>query len=126
VSRQEKVAEAIKRIISNFIVQDRLKDPRIGFITITKVELSHDLRNANVFFSVLGKDADYKDTKEALDDALGFIRTLVARNIRLRFAPELTFKEDRSSEYSVKIEEILNEIKEKDEHKKSRRLLKKK
>jgi len=111
MSRQERVEEAIKKEVS-LIIHDELKDPRIGFVTITRVELSKDLRNAKIFYSVLGKDEDYRKTKIALDSALGFIRSLVAQRINLRFATELMFQEDRSTEYSVRIEEVLNKIKE--------------
>ncbi len=113
MSRQERVEEAIKKEVS-LIIHDELKDPRIGFVTITRVELSKDLRNAKIFYSVLGKDEDYGKTKIALDSALGFIRSLVAQRINLRFATELMFQEDRSTEYSVRIEEVLNKIKELD------------
>lgn len=111
MSRQERVQEALKKEISN-IIHEELKDPRLGFVTITAVEITPDLSYAKVFFSVLGKDQDYKRTKEALDSALGFIRRLIAQRIELRLVPEITFKEDRSSEYSIRIEEVLNEIKE--------------
>ena len=124
MSRRDKVAEAIKKEVS-LIIHDELKDPRLGFVTITGVELSQDLRYAKICFSVLGKEDDHKKTKLALDSALGFIRRLIAQRIRLMFVPEIVFKEDRSSEYSVRIEEVLNEIKELDEPKKSRRLRKK-
>ena len=116
MSRQERVEEAIKKEVST-IIHDELKDPRIGFVTITKVELSKDLRNARIFYSVLGKEEEHEKTKQALDSALGFIRSLVATRINLRFATELIFTEDRSTEYSVKIEEVLNKLKEQDEHK---------
>ncbi|MFA6357652.1 MAG: 30S ribosome-binding factor RbfA [Candidatus Omnitrophota bacterium] len=109
--RRERVEEAIKKEVS-LIIHDQLKDPRIGFVTITKVELSTDLRNAKIFYSVLGKEEDHKKTKTALDSALGFIRSLVAQRINMRFATELMFQEDHSTEYSVKIEELLNEVKE--------------
>jgi len=111
MSRKDKVTEAIRKEVS-IIVHDELKDPRLGFVTITRVEMSKDLRFAKIFFSVLGKDEDYKKTRDALDSALGFIRRLVAQRIRLRFAPEIIFREDRSSEYSVKIQQVLEEIKE--------------
>jgi len=111
MARYEKVAEAIKKEVSN-IIHDELNDPRLGFVTITNVELTEDLRYAKIFFSVLGKEQDYIKTQKALDSALGFIRKLIAQRIQLRFAPELAFREDRSSEYSVRIEEVLNEIKE--------------
>lgn len=109
MSRQEKVAKAIKQEVS-IILHDELKDPRLGFVTVTGAEVTADLRQAKVFFSVLGQDEDYKKTKEALDSALGFIRRLIAQRIRLRFAPEIIFREDRSSEYSIHIQEVLDEI----------------
>jgi len=108
--RIEKVTEAIRQEAS-IIIHDELKDPRLGFVTITRVEMTPNLRFARIFFSVLGQDRDYTKTKEALDSALGFIRSLIAQRIRLRFAPEIAFYEDHSSEYSIKIEEVLNEIK---------------
>jgi ribosome-binding factor A len=111
MARYEKVAEALKKEISN-IIHDELNDPRLGFVTVTNVELTQDLRYAKVFFSVLGKDQEYKKTKDALDSALGFIRRLIAQRIRLRFTPEIAFKEDRSGEFSIKIQQVLEEIKE--------------
>lgn len=114
--RHERVEEAIKKEVST-IIHDELKDPRVGFVTITKVELSKDLRNAKIFYSVLGKEESHKKTKLALDSALGYVRSLVAQRINMRFACELMFEEDLSVEYSIKIEEILNQIKEKDEPK---------
>lgn len=113
MSRHERVEEAIKKEVS-LIIHDQLKDPRVGFVTITRVELSQDLRNAKIFYSVLGKEEDYAKTRIALNSALGFIRSLVARRINMRFATELMFQEDRSTEYSIKIEEVLNKIKELD------------
>lgn len=108
--REDKVSEALKQEISNIILSE-LRDPRIGFITVTRVELTHDLRYARVFFSVLGKDEEYEKTKKALDSASGFIRRLIAQRIRLRFAPEISFKEDRSVEYSIQIQKALEEVK---------------
>ncbi len=124
MSRRDRVTEAIRKEIS-MILHSELKDPRLGFLTISKVELTQDLRSAKVFFSVLGKEEDYKKTRQALDSALGFIRKLIAERINLRLAPEIIFKEDRSSEYSVRIQEVLDELKELNEPKKSRRLRKK-
>lgn len=125
MSRIEKVTKAIKKEISN-IIHDELNDPRLGFVTVTRVELAPDLRIAKIFFSVLGDEEKYKKTREALDSAMGFIRRLIAQRIRLRFTPELIFKEDRSSEYSVRIQELLNQIDGLDEPKASNRLRKKK
>jgi ribosome-binding factor A len=125
MGRPDKVSHAIKKEVS-LIIHDELKDPRLGFVTITDVEMTPDLREARIYFSVLGKEEEHKNTKEALDSALGFIRRLIGQRIKLRFVPEISFREDRSSEYGARIEEILNQIKEKDEPKKSRRTHKKK
>lgn len=116
MSRHDKVSEALRQEVSN-IIHSELKDPRLGFITVTRVELTQDLRYAKIFFSVLGKEEEYRKTKEALDSALGFIRRLIAQRIRLRFVPELSFQEDRSVEYSIRIMEALNEIRELDKPK---------
>jgi len=113
MARKEKVQDAIQKEVSS-IIQNEIKDPRLGFVTITSVEIADDLRYAKIFFSVLGKEEDYKRTKEALDSAQGFIRKLIAQRIQLRFAPEISFREDKASIYSVRIEEVLNEIKELD------------
>jgi len=125
MARFEKVAETLKKEISN-IIHDELKDPRLGFVTITRVELTKDLRYAKVFFSVLGKEDEHERTKAALDSALGFIRRLIAQRVKLQFVPEIVFKEDRSGEYSTRIEEILQEIKKDNGPKKDNRLHKKK
>lgn len=114
----------LKREVSQ-ILHDELNDPRLGFITVTKVEMTPDLRYAKIFYSVLGADEAYKKTKEALDSALGFIRKLVAERMRLRFVPEIMFKEDKSAQYSVRIQEVLDQIKELNEPEKSSRVRKK-
>jgi len=111
--RQERIAEAIRQEAS-VIIHDKLNDPRLGFITITRAEITQDLRYAKIFFSVLGNDQAYKKTKAALNSSMGFVRKLISQRLNLRFAPEIAFYEDRSSEYSVRIEEVLNQIKELD------------
>ncbi len=116
MSRQDKVAEAIRQEVS-LIIHDKIKDPRLGFVTIIRVEIAKDLRLAKVFYSVLGKEEDRKKTQEALTSALGYIRSLVAKRLNMRLATEIIFKEDRSTEFSVRIEEVLNDIKEKNEPK---------
>ncbi len=124
MSRQERVAQALKEEVSS-IIHYELNDPRLGFVTITRVELTQDMRNAKIFFSVLGDAQAYKKTAEALNSALGFIRRLIAQRMRLRLAPEIIFKEDRSTEYSVRIQEVLDKIKEQDVARKSSRRRKK-
>lgn len=120
MSRHERVEEAIRKEVST-IIHDELKDPRIGFITVTRVELTKDLRSAKIFYSVLGKEEERRKTRLALDSALGYIRKLVAQRINLRIATELMFKEDHSTEYSVRIEEVLSQLKELNEPKKDLR-----
>lgn len=111
MARHAKVSEALKREIGSIIHQE-LKDPRLGFVTITHLELTPDLRYARVFFSVLGKEEERRKSKEALESALGFIRRLIAQRIDLRLVPEISFHEDRSAEYSIQIQEALDRIKE--------------
>ncbi len=123
--RHDKITAALKKEVSN-IIHDELRDPRLGFVTIIKVELTPDLRNAKIFFSVLGSEKEHIKTKEALDSAAGFIRRLIARRIKLRLVPEIIFREDRSGEYSVRIEQVLNEIKELNGDKRSSRVRKRK
>lgn len=110
MARVEKVTEELRREVSN-IIHGELKDPRLGFVTVTGAQLSKDLRVAKIYFSVLGKEEEHIKTKEALKSATGFIRRLIAQRLGMRFVPEIMFKEDRSSEYSMRIEEVLNEIK---------------
>ena len=123
--RHDKITAALKKEVSN-IIHDELRDPRLGFVTIIKVELTPDLRNAKIFFSVLGSEQEHIKTREALDSAAGFIRRLIARRIKLRLVPEIIFREDRSGEYSVRIEQVLNEIKELNGDKRSSRVRKRK
>jgi ribosome-binding factor A len=130
MARHDKVAKALHREISS-IIHDELKDPRLGFVTLTRVELTQDMRFAKVFYSVLGTEQAYQKTQQALESALGFIKKLVSQRIRLRFAPDILFKEDHSVEYSVRIDEILNQIKAEQQLKpyaaqKTRRSIKKK
>lgn len=108
--RQEKVAEQLKRELS-LVIQNDLKDPHIGFITITRVDMSGDLRYAKVYFSSLGNDRQKTDSLNALKKAAGFIRKLIGEKIRLRYTPQLTFKLDESSEYSFRMAELLDKLK---------------
>jgi ribosome-binding factor A len=84
-----------------------LKDPRIGFLTITDVDTAPDLRRATVFYSVMGDDAVHKATAAALASAASRIRTAVGTQIRMKYLPELIFEVDPSIEYGLKISSIL-------------------
>jgi ribosome-binding factor A len=111
--RVSRVGEQIKKEIVD-IVRSDVKDPRVGFVTITGVEASGDLQHATVYVSVLGNDDQRKGTLDALQKATGFIRAEVGRRIRLRRTPELHFKLDTSLDYSTRIGEVLRDIKEGD------------
>ena len=115
--RHDKVIAALKREISN-IVQYELKDSRLGFVTIMRVDLTDDLKYAKVFFSVLGEEKEQKSTKKALESAKPFIRCLIGERMKLRFVPEITFKLDHSVEYSISIQKAIDRIKtERENHK---------
>jgi ribosome-binding factor A len=111
--RHERVKQAIKREVSSIIVNE-LQDPRMGFVTITSVDLSPDMRYAKVLYSVMGNAEQHKKTKGALASALGLIRTLVAERVKLRYAPEVSFQEDLSTEYSVHMQEVFDKLKDLD------------
>ena len=113
MSRKERVQEAIKQEVSS-IIHDDLKDPCIGFVTVTRAELSPDLKFVRIFVSVLGKKKEEKATFVALERAKGYIRRLLANRIKLRFTPAIIFKEDKSAEYSVYISKKMDELKNED------------
>jgi ribosome-binding factor A len=106
--RSERVADLIRAEISS-LIQRELHDPGFGFVTITGVSVSDDLKSARVFFSCLGDDVQFTRTQEAFDRAAGFLRREVAHRCRLRFAPELHFRPDHSAETGARIERILKE-----------------
>ncbi|MDP3789209.1 MAG: 30S ribosome-binding factor RbfA [Candidatus Omnitrophota bacterium] len=110
-TRPERVAEAIRKEISTMI-QEELKDPRIGFTTITKVEITPDLRYAKIYYTVLGNEKEKKSTGIALKRAKGFIKGHIGDRLKLRFTPEITFKVDASTEYADKMERLFNKIHE--------------
>ncbi len=88
-----------------------LKDPRIGLATVTRVELSADLRHARVLVSILGEDAARDKSLQGLSSAAGFVRGEIARRLRLRRAPELVFVLDHGAEDSERIEVLLQKVK---------------
>lgn len=107
--RSERIAEQIKKEISELIRTD-VKDPRIGFATITRVEVAGDLQHAKVYVSVYGSAEEKELTMTALGRAAGFLRGEVTRRLRMRVAPEMTFKLDESGEYSAHIESVLRTL----------------
>lgn len=108
--RAARLAETIKEVVAD-ILQNELKDPRLGFATVTRVEVSPDLRYAKIFVSVYGSSEDEAVTLTVLERAQGFIRSTLGRRLRLRYVPEISFKSDLSIGYGVKVAEILKELK---------------
>ncbi|MBF6612291.1 MAG: 30S ribosome-binding factor RbfA [Chloroflexi bacterium] len=111
--RQIQVANAIQQHIS-YLLQRELKDPRIGFATITGVEVTGDLKYARVYVSVMGTPEEQRETMQAMTSGKGFIRRELANRMDIRFVPDLQFKLDTSAAYSDKITRLLSDLKEAD------------
>jgi ribosome-binding factor A len=109
--RAEKVQEFIQQEVSKIILTE-IKDPRIGFVTITTVEVTGDLRHAKIFVSLMGSDEQKANTWQGLKSALGFIRSEIGKRLHLRFVPELSLHLDESLEYSAHIQKLLFTIKQ--------------
>jgi len=107
--RTNRVGEQIKKELTDIIATE-VKDPRVGFVTITAVEASGDLQHVKVFVSIMGKTEEREATMAALDRATGFIRSEVAKRIRLRHVPTLLFRLDTSIDYSDRINSVLRDI----------------
>lgn len=109
MGRMEKVNNQMRREIST-IIQQELSDPRMAFITVTHVDVSPDLKNAKVYFSVLGDSNNIKDAGLVLNNARGLIRHMVSQRIQIRHTPEIHFVHDQSISINAKIEETIKEI----------------
>lgn len=107
--RVGRVAEQIKKELSH-IIQTELKDPGIGFMTVTGVDVTNDLSQAKVFISVLGNEEQKETSLKSLARGKGFIRSELGKRIRLRHVPELLFQFDTSIEYGSRIEKLLETI----------------
>ena len=107
--RIEKLQELIKQEMSKMLLRE-IKDPRIGFVTVTDVEMTGDLREAKIFVSIMGNDEQVKESMKGLQSALGFIRREIGRRIKIRFTPEISFALDTSLDYSEHIQKILLDI----------------
>lgn len=112
--RARRVGQAIQEELGRLFIKG-LKDPRIGFLTITGVKMTPDLRSGTVFYSVLGDEAARRETAAGLRAAGGFLRREVGRALSLRHTPELLFVYDESIERGARIEELLQEVKKQGE-----------
>jgi ribosome-binding factor A len=100
-------------MVSELLIKG-LKDPRIGFVTITGVKITDDLHLATAYFTVIGSDEEKKATGEGLQSARGFIRKELGKSLHMRYVPELIFRYDESVEYGSRIETLLKEISDTD------------
>lgn len=108
--RIERVKELLKHEIDD-IIRGRLKDPRVsGFITVTDVEVSRDLRHAKVFVSVLGPSEKKNEVLEGLTSASGFVRSELGRRVRIKFIPEVIFELDHTLEEADKVLRLINQV----------------
>jgi ribosome-binding factor A len=107
--RTGRVAEQIKKELG-VLFQTELKDPGIGFVTVTGVEVTNDLSQAKVYLSVMGDAEAKRKTMEALERAAGYLRSEIGKRIRLRHTPELLFRFDESIDYGNRIEGLLAQI----------------
>lgn len=108
--KHERVNQAVQRELGN-IIRSEVKDPRVGVMTsVTAVDVATDLKTCKVYVSVLGDEKAREETKKALDNAEGFIRTALASNLNMRNTPKLTFIMDDSIEYGVNMSEKIDEV----------------
>ena len=107
--RSQRIQELLLEEISKMI-QHGLKDPRIGFVTITQVDVSDNLKHANIFVSVMGTEQEKEDTMDAFRSATGFIRNTLGKNLNLRYIPQLGFKRDDTQTRVDKISKILKDL----------------
>lgn len=107
--RSNRIAEQIQKELGE-IISRKIKDPRVGFVTVTDVHVTGDLQQATVYITSLGNERERQASLDALVKATGYIRSEIGQRIRLRRTPELTFEFDSSVEYGNKIEQLLRSI----------------
>ena len=112
-SRAAKVADRIKEIVARRLERG-IRDPRLGFVTITDVRVTGDLQHASVFFTVYGSDEERADSAAALKAATGMLRTEVGKNLKLRLTPSLEFIPDGVPENAIAINSLLREAADRD------------
>ncbi|WP_210508733.1 30S ribosome-binding factor RbfA [Naasia sp. SYSU D00057] len=113
-TRAAKMADRIKEIVARRLERG-IRDPRLGFVTITDVRLTGDLQHASVFYTVYGTDEERADSAAALKAATGMLRTEVGRNLTARLTPSLEFVPDAVPENAAQIESLLQEARQRDE-----------
>ena len=110
--RLQRVSEELREILAEEI--QRLKDPRLGFVTVTGVRVTPDLRKARVFYTVLGEEREHRATRAALRSARSHLRAVLGHEIRIKVTPELEFEEDDAVSRGRRIEEIIERLHQRD------------
>ncbi|HSL67727.1 MAG TPA: 30S ribosome-binding factor RbfA [Actinomycetota bacterium] len=106
--RPERVSEEFREILAEEI--PKLKDPRVGFVTVTAVSVTPDLRRATIYYTVMGDEVERRSTRAGLASARAHLRATVGRQVRMKFLPELEFREDEGIERADRLERLLREI----------------
>ena len=112
--RPEQVGETLRQVITDALAR-LVRDPRVGFVTVTAVLVTNDLSHARVLVSVPGEDGEKTRALEGLQSAAGFLRSRAARSLKTRSVPELHFELDRGLEHAARINELLNTIRREDQ-----------
>lgn len=113
--RSQKVAESIHKEISALLIRG-LKDPRVGFVTITAVDVTPDLHLARVFFTVMGDEKARRDTEAGLKSSVPYLRREIGKQLRMRYTPDLLFQYDVSIDYGNRIESIFKDMHSRENH----------
>lgn len=109
--RPDRVAESVRQVVAAFL-QGEARDPRLGFVTVTSVEMSRDLQHATVRVSVMGTDDERAQTMKALEGARGMVRRRLAGRLTLRQVPDVEFTLDRGLEHARRIDELLDQLRD--------------
>ncbi len=112
-TRPERVAEEFREVLAEEIPQ--LKDPRVGFVTVTRVEVTPDLRKAIVYYTVLGQERDHRRTRAGLNSAKAHLRSVLGQQVRMKFTPDLEFEEDVGLAQVERVTELLKQISSNDD-----------
>jgi ribosome-binding factor A len=107
--RTDRLSEEIREEVARMMIGGELKDPRIGFVTVTRVELTADLRLARIHVGVLGAEAERKKTLSALEHSAGYLRRELGRRLRLKHTPELQFRYDAGLDATERVAQLLEE-----------------
>lgn len=105
----KRLEKAIKEKLA-LLIEQQVKDPRIDFVTITDVEVSSDLRHADVYVSVMGEEDEAKEALLGLESAKGFLKKHLGKELRVKYLPELSFKYEQTAQEALRLQEIMKEV----------------